>query len=260
MALNGFVKIFRQLMEWEWYQDVPVKTLFLHCLLEANFKDKKCRGVELKRGQFLTSNDKLRIKTGLTLQQVRTAIKKLKSTGEITTKSTNRNTIITVVNYDFFQDKNEVATDETTDETTDEQQTDNKQITNNQQLLKNDKNVKNDKKYICAFFEQLWSLYPVKKGKGSISDTQKQKLFKIGIDELTRAINRYIDEQKELGTDIKYYKHGSTFFNSGYVDYLDENYKPLPKTKKGNNNFEERQDTDFDEIEMQALKRRIGNG
>ncbi len=145
MALNGFVKIFRQLMEWEWYQDVPVKTLFLHCLLEANFKDKKWRGVELKRGQFLTSNDKLRIKTGLTLQQVRTAIKKLKSTGEITTESTNRNTIITVVNYDFFQDKDEVATSETTDEITDKQQTDNKQITHNQQLLKNVKNVKNVK-------------------------------------------------------------------------------------------------------------------
>ena len=201
MALNGFVKIFRQLMEWEWYQDVPVKTLFLHCLLEANFKDKKCRGVELKRGQFLTSNDKLRTKTGLTLQQVRTAIKKLKSTGEITTKSTNRNTIITVVNYDFFQDKNEVATDETTDETTDEQQTDNKQITNNQQLLKNDKNVKNVKnvKNIYGEFQNV---------KLTDAESEKLKASFPDYQERIERLSAYI-----ASTGKKYKSHYATILN-----------------------------------------------
>jgi len=201
LALNGFVKIFRQLMEWEWYQDVPVKTLFLHCLLEANFKDKKCRGVELKRGQFLTSNDKLRTKTGLTLQQVRTAIKKLKSTGEITTKSTNRNTIITVVNYDFFQDKNEVATDETTDETTDEQQTDNKQITNNQQLLKNDKNVKNVKnvKNIYGEFQNV---------KLTDAESEKLKASFPDYQERIERLSAYI-----ASTGKKYKSHYATILN-----------------------------------------------
>jgi hypothetical protein len=137
------------------------------------------------------------------------------------------------------------------------------QSANNRRTIppnRKEENRKEEKRNICAFFEQLWSLYPVKKGKGSISDTQKQKLYKIGLDEMVRAINRYISEQQEHGTDIKYYKHGSTFFNSGYVDYLDDNYKPLPKTKKGNNNFEEREDIDFDEFEAEALKRRLNNG
>ena len=188
-------------MEWEWYQDVPVKTLFLHCLLEANFKDKKCRGVELKRGQFLTSNDKLRIKTGLTLQQVRTAIKKLKSTGEITTKSTNRNTIITVVNYDFFQDKNEVATYETTDETTDKQQTDNKQITNNQQLLKNNKNVKNVKnvKNIYGEFQNV---------KLTDAESEKLKASFPDYQERIERLSAYI-----ASTGKKYKSHYATILN-----------------------------------------------
>lgn len=91
---------------------------------------------------------------------------------------------------------------------------------------------------ICAndindLFEKLWKLYPIKRGKGSISKTQKEKLFKIGHAEMERAINRYIAEQKDKGTDIKFYKNGSTFFNSGYIDYLDENYTDVKVEERG---------------------------
>ena len=85
---------------------------------------------------------------------------------------------------------------------------------------------------ICAsdlenFFNQLWQLYPIRKGKGSISKTQKQKLYHIGLEEMTRAIERYSKDNKD--TDKQYWKHGSTFFNSGYVDYLDANYEDKPQ-------------------------------
>jgi len=73
------------------------------------------------------------------------------------------------------------------------------------------------------FFESIWKLYPRMEGKGSVKKTQKEKLFKIGIDEMTRAVNRYI--KAKAGEDKKYLQMGSTFFNSGYVDYLDENYQ-----------------------------------
>ncbi|MFR6330984.1 MAG: hypothetical protein ACLUOI_20740 [Eisenbergiella sp.] len=61
--------------------------------------------------------------------------------------------------------------------------------------------------------------YPVKKGKGAVSDTQKRKLFGIGLEELARAVERYCGN---AGQGCAYWKHGSTFFNSGYVDYLDD--------------------------------------
>jgi predicted phage replisome organizer len=78
---------------------------------------------------------------------------------------------------------------------------------------------------VNAFFESVWELYPVKKGKASVSDTKRKVLFKIGYDQIERAINRYLTELKK---DASWRKpqNGSTFFNSGYVDYLDENYAP----------------------------------
>lgn len=90
---------------------------------------------------------------------------------------------------------------------------------------KNDKNVKNDTIDIVdieTFFEKAWKLYPKKEGKGSVSKTQKKKLYELG-DEFIRCIERYV--QKRVGEDHKYTQMGSTFFNSGYVDYLDVNYE-----------------------------------
>ena len=79
-------------------------------------------------------------------------------------------------------------------------------------------------KDIDAFFEQVWKIYPNKKGKGQISDSKKAALHRIGVEEITRAIERYIQELKK--EDWRKPQYGSTFFNSGYIDYLDENYQP----------------------------------
>ncbi len=76
---------------------------------------------------------------------------------------------------------------------------------------------------INNFFETVWELYPRKRGKGSVSDTQKEKLYKLG-DEIKRAVERYSMECISEKKEIQYYKNGSTFFNSAYVDYLDENF------------------------------------
>lgn len=72
------------------------------------------------------------------------------------------------------------------------------------------------------FFEKLWNLYPIKKGKGKVSKTKKQALQRIGLEELQRCIERFMNDMKDQ--DNKYWMHGSTFFNSGYVDYLDKNF------------------------------------
>lgn len=73
------------------------------------------------------------------------------------------------------------------------------------------------------FYESIWNLYPLKKGKGKVSTTKKKVLQRIGFDEIERCISRYMAELKRTGKE-KFTMHGSTFFNSGYVDYLDENY------------------------------------
>ncbi len=79
-------------------------------------------------------------------------------------------------------------------------------------------------KDIDTFFENIWSLYPVKKGRGAISQATKKKLFTLGYDVLALAISRYKQEIDALGTETQFIKHGSTFFNSGYVDYVSDDW------------------------------------
>ena len=75
-------------------------------------------------------------------------------------------------------------------------------------------------------FEDLWRAYPQKRGKGNVSAATKKKLLKVGREEMFRALERYLRECEE---QHRFLKNGSTFFNSGYVDYLDANYMPLSK-------------------------------
>lgn len=81
----------------------------------------------------------------------------------------------------------------------------------------------NRKKEANELFERVWKLYPKKIGKGQVSDTQKLRLLDIGYDELERAIQRCCEYNKDK--DKQYWQNGSTFFNSGYIDFLDENYQ-----------------------------------
>ena len=101
--MEGFIQLHRKLLEWEWYDDTPTFKLFIHFLLKANYTDKKWRGIDIKRGQFLTSTSKLSQETGLTQKQVRKSIEKLIKTGEVGKVTTSRNTMITVLSYNNYQ-------------------------------------------------------------------------------------------------------------------------------------------------------------
>lgn len=111
-----------------------------------------------------------------------------------------------------------------------------------------------------ALFERLWKAYPNKRGKGQVSDAKKRKIAEIGEEEMQRAMARYIEELKQ--EPWKKTQNGSTFFNSGYIDYLDENYeKPAVIAQKPTNNqfhnFEER-DYNYDELENRLFERQMG--
>ena len=101
--MNGHIKLHRALTEWGWYKDLPTCKLWLHILLRANYKACEWQGIEIPRGAFATSYAALSAESGLTVKQVRTALGKLKKTGEITVETNRHYTIVTVAKYDEYQ-------------------------------------------------------------------------------------------------------------------------------------------------------------
>ena len=151
--MEGWARFHRKIADWEWYTDPNTFRVFFHLVLFANHADKKWQGNDIKRGQIITSVESLEKSLKLSRQQIRTSINKLISTNEITTKPTNKFTLVTVVNYESYQKNEETPTNKSTNKSTIEQPTDNQQVTTN----KNVKNVKNEKKsaFIPPTLEQV---------------------------------------------------------------------------------------------------------
>tara|TARA_R110000850_G_scaffold198210_1_gene324438 strand:+ start:51 stop:743 length:693 start_codon:yes stop_codon:yes gene_type:complete len=180
---TGWVKLHRQLLSWEWYNDVNTTRVFLHLLIVANHKDNKWRGIDIKRGQRLTSISGLAGETNLSIKNIRTAIKRLKSTNEVASHSTAQHTVFTMVNYDLYQEEaSEVAS---------KGQAKGKQGATN----KNDKNDKNEN--IKDLYQQIadeWNLIFENELPAVSKVTQKRK----------SSINGCIAEMK--GTDHDFSK------------------------------------------------------
>jgi DNA-binding transcriptional MerR regulator len=138
--MSGWIKIHRKFLDWEWFNKSEAVHLFLYMLIKANHKDAKWQGNDVKRGQFISSLGNISNATGISIQQIRTILKKLEKTNEIEVKSTSQFTIVTICKYECYQDENET----TNKPLTNNQQTTNKPLTTN----KNDKKEKNEKEVI----------------------------------------------------------------------------------------------------------------
>lgn len=141
--MDGWVKLHRSLLDWEWYDDHKTTRLFIYLILKANHEDKKWRGVVVKNGSLICGIDSLSKNTGLSIQNIRTSLSRLKSTDEITIKTTKKYSVISINNWDSYQQTNKQT---------------NKQLTNNQQASNNKqelKNIKNEKKEILNSIDSL---------------------------------------------------------------------------------------------------------
>ena len=103
--MEGWISLYKKFISWEWYSDVNTKSVFIHCLLKANFSDNNWRGILIKRGQFFTSINHLSYEVNLTTKQIRVSLNKLKNTGEIKTDGASNGTMITVCKYDCYQNE-----------------------------------------------------------------------------------------------------------------------------------------------------------
>lgn len=194
---QGFLRISRNIVDWDWYTDANTFRVFMHLLLTANYKDCNYKGVEVKRGQVATSRMEIAKALRMSEQNVRTSLSHLKSTSEITSKSTNKLTIITLCKYDSWQDLVSESNQQTNRESTDNltvnqpaiEEESNKYNNNNKEKedtkvspkKKSSRFVKPTVEEVDSLFEKCWIAYRRKGSKkksfeywGKLTDDEKQ--------------------------------------------------------------------------------------
>lgn len=227
----GYIKLFRKIQDWGWYDDPNTLALWVHLLVDANWKgNAEWHGEPIERGALITSVAKISADTGLSDRQVRTALSHLVSTGEIIMKTTNKWTKITICKYDTYQS---VSDDEC--QADDEQPTNNRQTGDKQPttIEESNKGKKKEGKIIHTYaesVERIYAMYPssTKRPDGntaSLRTAQKDKdkierLLSSGRyteESLSYAIRRYLSETKP-----EYLKQFQTFLNQ-IPDYSNNN-------------------------------------
>ena len=132
----GFIKLDRQILNWGWFKKPEMVQVWVYLLLTAQHQDIYENGIYLKRGEVLFGRKKASRDLGLSEQTIRTCINRLKSTNEITTKSTNKYTIITILKYDDYQSNKQKLTNKITTKSTYNQPTTNQQLTTYKNIRK----------------------------------------------------------------------------------------------------------------------------
>lgn len=128
----SFIKLDRKICDWEWFTDANTLKVWIYLLVNAKYKDTEYRGTIIKRGQLLIGRKRLADDLEMTEQQVRTCLSRLERTKEISIKSTNKNSLISIVKYGFYQGEDEISNQLATS----------KQPANNQQTTTYKRNIR----------------------------------------------------------------------------------------------------------------------
>lgn len=190
---KGFIFIHRELINWEWYTSPNHIRVFIHLLLRANHASATWKGISVDAGQIITGRKKLSAELELSENKIRKVLSDLQSTGEITIKSFNKYSIISITNWDGYQSNHQQTTSKNTNKTP----TNHQQITTNNK--KNKKNKNNNQLSVLNLPEEQAEWI------SSISDASAKKLLTYDnqclIEEIEKA---YIwnSEQKQKKKNI----------------------------------------------------------
>ena len=236
--MDGWLKLYRSILDSAVFQDAEILKVWIWLLCNVAFEQHDticyCKVIHLKPGQIATGRKKIAQCTDLNENKVYMALNALKSLGNIEIKATNKYSIITVVNWDKYQEENGKRTSseqQTNSKTTTEEQHPNNKRTHH----KKGNNGKNEKEiYMCPFFDRAWELFPNKKGKSAVSKKAMRDLAEAGEAVVIDAIENYKAEIQRKGTEEKYILHGSTFFNGRWRDYVveDKPEEPMPQQQR----------------------------
>lgn len=196
--MERWVKLYESILEWEWNKDPAMMALWTRLLVMAQYRDREYQDMTIKRGQVVTSIRKLAEESGLSVRTVRTCLERLEATHQITRKPTHYSTLITICNYDKYQDKKSQS--DTPNDTQSDKQTTH-QISRKKEYIYNTTNVDNvrarEREAFERFFEGQIYAEQFCMNEGINLKTCKH------IGEEVLALWEYTDEKHNNQLDIK---------------------------------------------------------
>lgn len=235
--MQGWVSVYRELLDKPiWITSTPEqKTILMTLMLMANHKDAewefKGEKFVVKKGQMITSLESIVAKCGkgVTMQNVRTALKRFEKYGFLTNESTNKNRLITLVNWEVYQHSDDETNKQTNKQLTSNQQATNKQLTTNNNNNNKD-NVKNELKPSIDFeseFEMFWSIYKKKTDKKNAFAKFKIARKKHSLEKILEGTSQYM-RQCEIKNTAKNYIKGPAVFLHG--ENFNDEFDLVPTT------------------------------
>ncbi|HUT85955.1 MAG TPA: hypothetical protein VMW66_03865 [Elusimicrobiales bacterium] len=231
MKNQGYIKIYRKILDNFIYLDSQAVHLWLHILLKANHAKKEFlfngKKQILKSGQFILSRDKVSLETNINPSKVYRLLKILEREQLIEQQTNNHFTKITVLNYSKYQN-NITTIEHQNEQPVNNQRTTSEQPVNTNNNDKNDKNDKNDNNKIDNDFEKFWSEYPKKVGKPKALVSFKRQ--KPDMVKLLFALSK--QKHSRQWQDYQFIPHPTTYLNQRrWEDSLTE-YTNMPISPK----------------------------
>lgn len=207
---DGFIKLHRAILEWEWYDDPNTMRVFIHLLLNAQWEDSRYHGYEVPKGSLVIGRKKLAEELEITERAVRTALNHLKSTNEVTIKVTNQFSIVTIVNWAKYQGRDD-ENDQQNDQQNDQRVTNERPATDHIKEYKEIKNIRRkEDSNPCSIQEIFNSVCVYYKPCSVITKTRLEKmkilLDKFSLDEIKLVFEKANKSDFLLGKNDRGWK------------------------------------------------------
>lgn len=247
--MEGWIMLHRKLLDHSIFKNYKLLQVFLFCLLKASHKDHELtigdQIIELKPGQLATGRKSIARHTGLSEQNVRTALKKLEKMGILTIKSTNKYSVISITKWDSHQQINQQLTSK--------KPATNQQLTTNKNV-KNGNNENNGNKSLVKLANAVQPIGILLTNKDPFPIYQKDmELWKetyqaVNIGQELKKINAWLDANPTKRKTSK----GMKRFINNWLSRAQDNPKPrhMPQAKQTHATLTEIvNDPDFDFME-----------
>lgn len=235
--MEGYIKLHRKILDNGIFRKPNVSHLFNYCLLRANWSDKTIcwngQPLVVERGSFITGRKQISQDTGLSEQNVRSALRTLQHFSMVqksTSKSTSKFTYLTVCNYNDYQHLDDETNQVTNQEATSNQPATNQEATTNKN--NNNKKKKETNKNINPAFENWWTNWRARSrdnpGTKNLAEKHWRELNKtLSAEQIEKATDNYL---KDVGL---YHKAAERFLNpkDGLVKQNLEDKPPKPSAK-----------------------------